>query len=68
MTEQLQGFLAYDRSNLVVTKKTHLFSLDLDHGIREKMPRAKTQSTPSSEKRGKYFSLRPWRLGAKNSV
>jgi len=29
------------------------------------MTRAKTQSTPSSEKIGKYFPLRPWRLGAK---
>jgi len=33
--------------------------------VKKKMTRAKTQSTPSSEKIGRYFPLRPWRLGAK---
>jgi hypothetical protein len=31
-----------------------------------KMTRAKTQSTPSSEKSEDIFSLRPWRLGGIN--
>jgi hypothetical protein len=33
---------------------------------RKKMARAKTQSTPSSEKSEDSFSLRPWRLGGIN--
>jgi hypothetical protein len=33
---------------------------------RKKMTRAKTQSTPSSEKSEDIFSLRPWRLGGIN--
>jgi len=35
----------------------------------KKMTRAKTQSTPSLEKKTRNcFSLRPWRLGAKNHL
>jgi hypothetical protein len=33
--------------------------------VNKEMTRAKTQSTPSSEKQENIFSLRSWRLGAR---
>jgi len=53
---------------LTLIKYIRNFPLNLGLGIGLTTTRAKAQRTPSSEKIGKYFSLRAWRLGAINFV